>query len=144
MRGIESDVEQAIVKVIKAQLIADNLGTVSVNSITLGAPGDEPVYPYVHVGCRPAAHKGALIKDWTTEVSISLRTRHLTGRDREATTLVDLLDSVGYALDFGDFSAQALRVNSIQVRRIGGSWEFEDSANIVNIDATVIVCGSKI
>ena len=144
MRGIEADVEQAVVEVIKDQLIADNLGGVSVNAITLGSPGEEPVYPYVHVACRPATHKGAMVKDWTADLSISIMSKHLTGRDRSATGAVDILDSVGYAMDFGDFSAKAVRVNSIHVRRTGGSWEFENSTNTVNIDAVVLICGNKI
>jgi hypothetical protein len=140
---IEADVEQAVVKVIEAQLVEDGHNDTPVTAITLGSPGDEAEYPMVHVGCAPVEHKGATVKDWTGQMVISIRTKHLTGKDRDASTLVSLLGSVGYALDFGNFSQHAEVVNSIHAIRETGDYEFADSTNAVNIPCRLLICGLK-
>jgi len=140
---IEADVEQAVVAVIKAQLVADGVHGIDVRAITLGSPGDEAVYPMIHVACSPVQHRGANIKDWTGQVVVHIQTKHLTGRDRDASTLVSLLGSVGYALDFGDFSAKANILNSIHVIRQIGDYTFGDSSNEVNLPCNLLLCGLK-
>jgi hypothetical protein len=140
---IEADIEQAIVAVILEQLEEDDHEEVPVTAITLGSPGDEAVYPMVHVACQPLAGKGAKVKEWTGQVVVNIRTKHLTGKDRDASTLVSLFGSVSYALDFGDFTEEAKVLNSIHMRRGGGDYIFADSTNEVNITCAVTACGIK-
>jgi len=137
----EKDIENAIVTVLSAQITADGHTGVNVRAITLGSPGDERDYPLVHVACAPLEHKGAGVKEWRGNVVVNIQTKHITDRDRTATTLVSLLGSVGYALDFGDFTAEANVLNSINVRRTTGDYEFSDSTNEVNIPCEIIACG---
>lgn len=141
IRGVESDAEQAIVNVIKARLITDGISA-HVDGLTLGAPGQEPQMPYVFVMVRPAQHRGSAIGQWTADASIEIRTQHLDGRDRDGSMLTKLFESVAYACDFDNFTAQATRLYSINVRRTGGDYAFEESTNMVSISCELILCGS--
>jgi len=144
VRAVENDIENAVKAVIEAQLITDGVVGVTVDGLTLGAPGVEPKKPYVFVVCRPLEHKGGNTDQWMGELAIDIHTLHLNTRDRTAADLTNIMASVAYAIDYGDFSAQATRLNAIQLRRTGGEYTFDDSMNQCTIDVSVIkACGSK-
>ncbi len=140
LQGIEADIEQAIIGVIELQLTADNITGVRVDSITNGCADDEVTKPFVYVQCAPLEYVGANQNRWVGNGEVHIRTQHLTGKDRDAASLVALLASVGAALDFGNLIPQV--VGHIQIRRLQGSWEFGDSDNGVILPFEVIqACG---
>lgn len=144
VRDIEADVEQAVVQAINAQLQADGITGVDVDSLTSGSSGEEHRKPYAFVMCRPLSHQGASTEQWSGDLAIEIMTKHLTGRDRTAATLVNIMGSIAYALDFDNFSQYTERVGALQLRRTGGSYDFEDSTNTVTLDVDIIkACGSK-
>ena len=139
-KGIEAIIEAGFAQMIQSQLISDNFGDVRIGTITGGIIDAEKTKPFVWVGCSPMEHKGPGSHYWTGNAEIRIRTAHLTGKDRDGTTLVELLASVAYALDFGQMSPNGL--NSVAWRRLQGDWEFADSSNGVNIPVEIIsACG---
>lgn len=144
VQDVENDIELAVKAVLTAQLATDGITGVSIDNLTSGSPGDVPVKPYVFIACRPLMHMGAGLDQWSGDLSIQIMTKHLEGKDADAATLVDIMGSVSYALDYGNFSAQTTRLNSIALRRTGGDYQFEESENMVNLDVEIIkACGSK-
>lgn len=144
VRAIENDIETAIKLVIEDRLIVDDITGVDVDTLTNEAPGEEHRKPYIFVMCRPVTHMGGKTDQWSGQVAIEIQTKHLNNRDKNASNLVNLLASVGYALDYGDFSTKATRLNSIQLRRIGGDYTFEESMNSATIDVEIVkACGEK-
>ena len=136
-KGIEAIIEAGLKTLIETQLTADEITGVRVDTITNGIVEDEMVKPFIWVGCAPVEHLGASNHQWTGQVEVRIRTAHLTGKDRDAATLVELLASVGYALDFGSVPTSG-GINSIAIRRLQGEWEFADSTNGVNIPVEII------
>jgi hypothetical protein len=144
-RDIEKDIETAVKAVIVAQLATDGIMGVRVDALTLGAPGEENTKPYIFVMCQPVQKQGFGGTDSTynTAIAIQIQTAHLTSEDRRATNLINILGSVGYALDNADFTAQTARIGSLQIRRQGGNYDFEDSTNEVTIQCDALICGTK-
>lgn len=139
-KGIESIIEAGFKSMIEAQLAFDGFSDVRVDTITNGMPGDEMEKPFVWIGCAPVEHKGGGLNQWMGNAEVRIRTAHLTGKDRDGATLVELLASVGYALDYGQMNPSGL--NSVAWRRLQGDWEFADSTNGVNIPIEIIsACG---
>lgn len=144
VRAVENDIETAVKAVIEAQLVTDGISGVTVDGLTLGAPGVEPKKPYVFIACRPLEHKGGQTDQWMGELQVDIHTLHLNTRDRDAADLVNIMASVAYAMDYGDFSAQTTRLNALQLRRTGGEYTFDESMNQCTIDVSVVkACGSK-
>lgn len=144
VRAVENDIEQAMVTTIENQLSADGITGVSVNGFSLGSPGEEPSKPYVYVACRPLNYGGGGTIQWSGVAMVQVMTQHLEDYDRDATTMNQIFQSVAYALDFGDFSANSTRVNSIALRRTGGEYEVAQSTNSVTLDVEIIkACGVK-
>ena len=144
VRDVEKDIENAVKAVLEAQIDADGIMGVTFRTLTGGAPGEEPQKPYVFIACRPLNYKGGGTDQWDGELSIDIHTQHLTSYDRDATGLVEIMGSVAYALDYNDFSASTERVGAVNLRRTGGSYDFDKSHNIATIDVTIIkACNSK-
>jgi hypothetical protein len=144
VKDVEKDIEHAIEACINARLATDGVAGVSSNTLLTGAPGEEPNYPYIFVMCRPLAHRGAGTDQWTGDASVEIMTKHQTPKDRDATTMAQILGSVAYALDYDNFSTHTQRISSLALRRTGGSYTFEGSTNICSIDIEIIkACGQK-
>lgn len=140
VRGVEAIIEAGFKALIEAQLTTDQITGVRVGTITDGIVEDEMVKPYVWIGCAPVEHKGGNLSQWSGQAEIRIRTAHLTGKDRDGSSLVQLLGAVGYALDSGTVLPDGL--NSVAFRRLQGDWEFADSTNGVNIPIEIIsACG---
>lgn len=139
-KGVEAIIEAAFKGLIESQLSTDSITGVRVGTITGGIVDEEMTKPFIWIGCAPVEHKGGSLNQWTGQVEVRIRTAHLTRKDRDGATLVELLGSVGYALDYGTASPTGL--NSIAFRRLQGEWEFADSSNGVNIPVEIIsACG---
>lgn len=140
VRGVEKDIEQALKQGIEARLTADAL-TATVDTLTLGATGDEAVNPRIVIICEPAEYRGPNTGQYEANCAIMIQTDHTTGNDRDATGLADLVEAVGYCMDLNDFDGYALSLASINVRRVRGDHEIQDSHNETTIYLEVKACG---
>ena len=144
VRAVELDIERAVMLAIQDQVAADGIVGVNFNTLLSGAPGQEPEYPYVYVMCEPLTHMGGTLNQWEGTISVEIRTKHTTGNDRDAATLGDIFSAVAYTIENADFSTKTERVASLQLRRTGGGYFFEEATNTLEVSAEIVkACGSK-
>jgi hypothetical protein len=153
--GIEKDVEKALRASIVARLTADGItvktSSVAGTSVTTwtgaqthtdgGNTRETADPPLVNIVCDPVeVIKAGSV--WESVVSVEMRTQAATGKDRTATALAALVQSVGACLDYTDHSAHTEKVASLRTIRTGGSHEAGDH-NVTYITCRALICGTK-
>jgi hypothetical protein len=138
-KGIEKDIEQALLKSLKARLCLDGHPEVSFSTWTGDeAPADDKEavsLPMIFIQAAPCEYFPAA--KWETTVDVEIHTSHTTDNDRKAVKLAEYAASAGYCLDYDSHSLYSEKVQSLVTRRIGGSHSTEEGHNVTTLSVEI-------
>jgi hypothetical protein len=138
-KGIEKDIEQALLKSLKARMCLEGHSEVAYSTWTGDeAPAEDQekvVLPYIFIQAAPCeyfpAHK------WQTTVDVEIRTSHTTDNDRKAVKLGEYAAAAAYCLDYDSHNDYTEKVASLVTRRVGGSHSSEEGHNVTTLSVEI-------